>query len=102
MQIKQANEPGLKGWKFYIDLNNNNIFDAGEPSAISNSAGLYTFSNVKTGRYLIKPIVPAGWRMSNFVAWFATSFGKNVTGLDFAASQTAKICRDSLHRSKPK
>jgi protocatechuate 3,4-dioxygenase beta subunit len=89
---KDANEPGLAGWKFYLDLNNNNVFDTGEPTAVSNSAGLYTFKNVKTGRYLIKPVtIPTGWRMSHFVAWFATSFGNNVTGLDFAASQTAKV-----------
>ncbi|HEX4795988.1 MAG TPA: SdrD B-like domain-containing protein [Humisphaera sp.] len=88
---REASEPGLAGWKFYIDLNNNSTFDAGEPSTLSNSAGLFTFTNVKTGRYLVRPLVPAGWRMSHFVAWFATSFGKNVTGLDFAASQTAKI-----------
>ena len=88
---QETGEPGLSGWKFYVDYNNNSVLDTGEPTAISNSTGLFTFKNIPTGRYLVRPIVPGGWRMDGFVAWFANSDGKNTSGLNFAASQTAWI-----------
>ena len=90
-QQRDAGEGGLAGWKFFIDLNQNHALDAGEPTAVSNASGVYTFSNVKTGRYLIIPITPAGWRLTHFVAWWGVSEGQNSTGLDFAASNLSQI-----------
>jgi serine-aspartate repeat-containing protein C/D/E len=86
---QQINEAGLKGFEFYVDYNNNSVLDPGEPTAFSNSAGVYTFNKIPTGRYLVRPIVPALWRLDGFVAWFATSDAKNVTGLNFAMTQMA-------------
>jgi hypothetical protein len=90
-KARQSGEPGLSGWQLYLDLNLDNVRQSNEPLVTTNSSGVYTFSNMATGRYLVRPLTPSGWRTINFVAWWATSNGSNATGLDFAASQVGKI-----------
>jgi secreted trypsin-like serine protease len=47
--LHEANEPGLKDWTVYLDNNANLVQDAGEASAVTNSSGAYSFSNVTPG-----------------------------------------------------
>jgi RHS repeat-associated protein len=55
-------EEGLGGWTVFNDTNNNAVLDPGEVSAISQSDGSYTLSNVPTGniyiRIIMNPPVP--------------------------------------------
>jgi uncharacterized protein (DUF2141 family) len=90
-KTRESGEAGLSGWSLYLDLNLDSVRESNEPVVTTNSAGVYTFSNMRTGRYLIRPLPPSGWRTINFVAWWASSLGNNVTGLDFAASHVGKI-----------
>ncbi|HEX4795572.1 MAG TPA: choice-of-anchor Q domain-containing protein, partial [Humisphaera sp.] len=46
--VRQPREPGLANWKVYIDLNNSNAFVAGDPFAITNTAGNYRFTYLPT------------------------------------------------------
>src|SRR5262249_23094157 len=41
--VRQGGEPGLNNWTLYLDLNKNNSYDPGEPTAVSNAQGNYTF-----------------------------------------------------------
>jgi secreted trypsin-like serine protease len=47
--LHEASEPGLKDWTVYLDNNANLVQDAGEASAVTNSSGAYSFSNVTPG-----------------------------------------------------
>ena len=42
--VIDAGEPAIAGWKLYIDANNNDLFDAGEPTATTDAEGDYTFT----------------------------------------------------------
>jgi len=44
--VRDAGEVGLPGFTIYIDANNNSQLDAGEVSAITDSTGAYTFTNL--------------------------------------------------------
>ena len=44
--VIDAGEPTIAGWKLYIDSNNNNQLDAGEPTTLTDANGNYTFTNL--------------------------------------------------------
>jgi len=53
-------EPGIAGVTVYDDANNNGKLDPGEISTVTNSSGVYTFSNLPAGAYLIRQVLPSG------------------------------------------
>jgi hypothetical protein len=75
----------------FLDLNLNGQLDSNEPTAITNSAGVYSFPNLATGRYFIFPVLPAGWRADGVYSRRGDSVGRTVTDLDFGVTQTARI-----------
>ena len=38
-------EPTLAGWKLYLDLDNDNVLDANEPTTLTDANGDYTFED---------------------------------------------------------
>ncbi len=63
--VRDAGEPALAGWTVYIDANHNLKLDAGDVSTTTSSAGLYTFTGLPAGNYLIEEVPKAGWGQSN-------------------------------------
>ncbi|UCI06125.1 beta strand repeat-containing protein [Mesorhizobium sp. B1-1-8] len=58
--VWEAGEPALSGWTIYLDANNNNQLDAGEPFAVTDANGYYKFT-VTPGTYTIREVPQAGW-----------------------------------------
>ncbi len=54
-------EPGIEGWKIYLDMNGNRQYDTGEPHAFTNSNGDYEFTGLAPGLYVVDEVHPAGW-----------------------------------------
>ena len=55
-------ERGIPGRTVYADVNNNAQLDPGERSAVSDSAGYYTITELATNKtYIIRQIAPPGW-----------------------------------------
>ncbi|NEQ39576.1 MAG: tandem-95 repeat protein, partial [Okeania sp. SIO3I5] len=54
--IQDPGEIGLAGFTIYIDINNNNNLDNGEPNTITNSDGSYIIENIEIGTYTIREI----------------------------------------------
>jgi hypothetical protein len=52
--IKDFNEPGLSGWEIYIS-------GARTDSAITDSSGKYTFTNLSWGNYLVTEVHKTSW-----------------------------------------
>jgi hypothetical protein len=48
-QPREAGEPGLAGWTIYVDYNNSNTLDAGEPFGVTAADGSYAITNVNVG-----------------------------------------------------
>ena len=49
-RVRDAAEPGLLGWRVYLDADNDNVFDAGEHSALSDAAGDSASTTCRPGR----------------------------------------------------
>ena len=58
---QEAGETGVAGWTVYSDANSNGTFDSGEPSAQSNSLGVYRLTGLANGNYRIRIVAQAGW-----------------------------------------
>jgi hypothetical protein len=54
-------DPPVAGRSIYLDLNNNNVHDAGEPLDVSDSSGLFAIHQPPPGTYAVRQILPPGW-----------------------------------------
>ncbi len=75
----------------FIDANNNGKLDSGEVSATTNASGVYTFSGLAAGTYIIRRAdTPAGYTITEPVGGAYTvtlAAGQVVTGKDIGAVQ---------------
>ncbi|MCA9095508.1 MAG: hypothetical protein KDA68_18645, partial [Planctomycetaceae bacterium] len=65
--VRDPDEPGLSGITVYLDINNNGLLDAGEPSAVTSidlyytpgvdEAGTYSFDHLPKGTYHVREIL---------------------------------------------
>ena len=72
---RDANEPGLAGVTMYLDVNRNGRLDSAEPSTTTwqddpltpdvDETGMYVFSGLEPGSYVVAEVVPAGWRQTS-------------------------------------
>ena len=54
-------EPGVAGWQVYVDVNGDGLPTAGEPSAVTDAAGLYTITGASRGTFTIREVPRADW-----------------------------------------
>ena len=59
--VRGSADPGIPGWTVFLDLNTDRAPDAGEPSAVTDGNGLYSFTDLAPGRYKVREITPSGW-----------------------------------------
>lgn len=89
--MRDAGEPGLAGVTVFLDQNQNDTLDGGEPFAATNSTGGYEFTDLAAGTYYVRVDVttlPAGFVLTSganpqVVSLFA---GEQDDTIDFAFS----------------
>ena len=57
---KDGNEKGIAGVTIALDLNGNNVLDAGEPTVVSDTFGNFSFNNLAPGLYRLREVTPTG------------------------------------------
>ena len=79
------------GWTVYLDLNNNGKLDPGEPTAVTDTLGSYTFNNLPAGAFTVRYAPPdATWHAApNEPDHRTVSLwpGRVVSGEDFGVTQ---------------
>lgn len=55
---------GLHGWTVYLDQNGNSQLDTGEPTAVTDRRGVYTFAHLPAGTYSVAQVPRAGWTLT--------------------------------------
>ncbi len=91
--VKDTGEAGLAGIKVYLDTNNNGKLDAGEPVATTDSTGKYVFVTLNPGTYVVREVLPAGYRIDSPAAGFSsvTVTASGGATANFADTQKALI-----------
>ncbi|HQY88575.1 MAG TPA: SdrD B-like domain-containing protein, partial [Tepidisphaeraceae bacterium] len=93
--VWDSNEVGIANRTVYIDADNDKVFDNGEKTAITNSAGLYTFSQLAAGIYYIRQVLPSGWAQSypstNYSQKITLNTGVNISQRNFGTFSTTAI-----------
>lgn len=81
------NGPGLAGWTVYLDTNNNGLPDPGEPTALTDASGAFTFTKLFPGSYVVREVTKPGWRQtipaSNAGRAVTLTVGNNASGQYF-------------------
>ncbi len=79
-------EVGLQGFTIYLDSNNNGVKDAGEQSTVTDSHGVYSFTNLPAGTYHVREVQQAGWTQT----YPSVNAANNKYDVVLAAGQNAK------------
>lgn len=79
-QQPDVGESDLAGVTVYLDSNSNFRFDVGELSALTDSSGRYTLSNVPTGHRTVRVVPPPGLNVSSPANTETRLFGTRIAG----------------------
>lgn len=60
-----AGDTVLSGITLFIDSNNNSSQDAGEPTALTQADGSYSFTGLAAGTYVVRRVLPSSWTDSS-------------------------------------
>ena len=63
--LRDAGEMGVAGATIFIDLDRDNIQDAGEPSTVTLADGSYSFTNISPGAYVVREVASAGYSQTS-------------------------------------
>ncbi len=84
--LLEQHEPGLSGWQVYIDNNNNEQFDDGEPAALTDANGQYKLDNLSVGFYTLRRVPQAGWQQT-----FPSGIGKHTVNIRNATQEVLGV-----------
>lgn len=87
--LRGAGEPGLDGWRTYLDTDGDGQFDSWEPTAAVDASGSFTFTGLRDRSYDIGVVQRApGWVLTSTPVQTATitASGQVVSGIDFGQS----------------
>jgi hypothetical protein len=59
--IKDAGEAGLSGWRVFVDVDGDGVFDGDEPSTLTDATGKYRLTSVGGGTWRIQVALPSKW-----------------------------------------
>ena len=59
--VKDTGEIGIAGMTMYLDLNNNAVWDVGEPTQVTDTGGNYIFGTLSEGVHLVRQMPRSGW-----------------------------------------
>jgi hypothetical protein len=102
--VFKTGDVGISGVTVFLDLNQDFNVDSGDPTAVSDANGSYSFTNVAFGEYLVEEVVPSGESLTGPTLTYydvtleaanptatGQDFGNTSSGLPFAAKKNDAI-----------
>ncbi|MHC4500613.1 MAG: right-handed parallel beta-helix repeat-containing protein, partial [Planctomycetota bacterium] len=93
-QSREAGEPGLGGWRIFVDYDDDGVLDAGEPSAVTAADGSYLITGIVPGTWKVQEVAQAGWTQSYPASGYheeTFTSGATLTDNDFGNWQEGSI-----------
>jgi protocatechuate 3,4-dioxygenase beta subunit len=81
----------MQGVQVYADVNNNGVYNTGDPTGITDSNGNYTIGGLGAGQFTIREVVPSGYAASTSSASVTVAAGQSVAGVNFTDTSTAIV-----------
>ena len=83
--IFNAGDAPLQGWQVFADLNNNTVYDTGEPEAFSAADGSYQLTGLSYGAVTIRQTALPGFTLTTYPSGAAIFLlnGEQRTGISF-------------------
>jgi len=60
-KTKNSTEPGLSGWKIFIDTDGDGVWDSNERYTLTDSSGNFAFKTLGAGTYKLRIVQQSGW-----------------------------------------
>ncbi len=89
--VYDEGEPALSSWNIFIDTDGNGELDPGELSMITDSNGFYQFVDLLPSSYNLFEVMQTGWTQTLSPATVELSAGENVTDQNFGNFQSGSI-----------
>lgn len=90
--VRGDGEEGRAGLSVYLDLNNDGVLSAHEPTVVTDAAGTYAFEDLTPGSYHVRLAVPAGERRTLGHLGFAVQLAEGQTAVrDFGVTKRALV-----------
>ncbi|MCO8124166.1 beta-propeller fold lactonase family protein [Stieleria sp. TO1_6] len=102
--FQDAAEPGVGGMTLYLDLNQNAVFDPGEPSAITTSDDPVTVATDESGRYTLSDLVDGTYqvRWEPVAPWIQTlPFSGGPQTVPVAVANGISLANFGIHEVLP-
>jgi hypothetical protein len=86
-------EPGLPEWTIWLDVNQNGVYDASDLQTQTNPIGVYSFSGVNPGSYIVGEMLQSGWNQTfpagNGMHTVTVSASQMILDVDFGNTHEA-------------
>ncbi len=80
---RDENEPGLADWTIFIDADSDGMLDEEERSTTTNSNGIYQFSQLMPGNYVLAEVQQPGWGATLTPPMVTVLPGQTTSNVDF-------------------
>jgi hypothetical protein len=87
-------ETDLAGVTVYVDLNHDATLDPTDPTALTDSSGAFSLTDLAPGTYTIRQVVPAGYALTaplGYAAAVTVSAGQTALGPTFGDAQRSAL-----------
>lgn len=85
-----SGEPGLAGWRVFLDLDRDGVWDANEYNRLTDASGNYSFGDVPADSYVLRVVRQSGWTAPESGSYSITlSAGQSTTWKLFGFSPSA-------------
>ena len=92
--IQDPGEMGLAGFTVYLDLKRDGMLEPLDPTAVTDSSGTYTFTDLAPGTYMVRQAVPSGYALTaplGYTGAVTVSTGQTAAGPTFGDTQLSTV-----------
>jgi len=90
--VLDAGEQGVKGFRVFVDLNQDGKFESNEPSVLTDAAGNWSIAGLAAGSYIVRVALPLAIRPTTPTALAITlSAGQFVSGKLFGETTIRRL-----------
>lgn len=88
---RDSGDPGLSGWRVFLDTDGDWAWDSTEKSVLSDASGNYSFTGLTAATYNVREVSPAGWNRTAPSPTVTLAAGQTASGKNFANFKQASI-----------